>query len=61
MFALNSGMVTSAIPWGYAADTWGRRKPLVCGLLMDTLCLLASAMSQNVWQLMLFKYLGGVA
>lgn len=53
------GMITSAIPWGYAADILGRRKLLIVGFSLDSLCMLASAMSQNVWQLMLFKYLGG--
>lgn len=53
------GMITSAIPWGYAADILGRRKLLIVGFFLDSMCMLASAMSQNVWQLMLFKYLGG--
>lgn len=53
------GMITSAIPWGYAADILGRRKLLIVGFSLDSVCMVASAMSQNVWQLMLFKYLGG--
>lgn len=52
-------MITSAIPWGYMADILGRRKLLIYGLFLDSLCMIASAMSQNAWQLMLFKYLGG--
>lgn len=54
-----AGMISSAIFWGYVADTKGRRKLLIFGYLADTVCVLGGALSQNVVQLMIFKYLGG--
>lgn len=54
-----AGMISSAIFWGYLADTKGRRKLLIFGYLADTVCVLGGALSQNVVQLMIFKYLGG--
>ncbi|KAH8386508.1 hypothetical protein KR093_000904, partial [Drosophila rubida] len=54
-----AGMISSAIFWGYLADTKGRRKLLIFGYLADTICVLGGALSQNVVQLMVFKYLGG--
>ncbi|XP_017872285.1 PREDICTED: synaptic vesicle glycoprotein 2B [Drosophila arizonae] len=54
-----AGMISSAILWGYVADTKGRKKLLVYGYLADTICVLGGAISQDVVQLMIFKYLGG--
>ncbi|XP_060663971.1 uncharacterized protein LOC132796726 [Drosophila nasuta] len=54
-----AGMISSAVFWGYLADTKGRRKLLIYGYLADTICVLGGALSQNVVQLMVFKYLGG--
>ncbi|KAH8305510.1 hypothetical protein KR044_002231, partial [Drosophila immigrans] len=54
-----AGMISSAVFWGYLADTKGRRKLLIFGYLADTICVLGGALSQNVVQLMVFKYLGG--
>lgn len=54
-----AGMISSAIFWGYLADTKGRRKLLIFGFLADTVCVLGGALSQSVVQLMIFKYLGG--
>lgn len=54
-----AGMITSAIFWGYIADTMGRRKVLIYGYLADSICVLGGALSQDVVQLMIFKFLGG--
>ncbi|KAM8721416.1 hypothetical protein ACLKA7_007311 [Drosophila subpalustris] len=54
-----AGMISSAIFWGYIADTMGRRKVLIFGYLADSICVLGGALSQNVVQLMIFKFLGG--
>ncbi|CAD7093693.1 unnamed protein product [Hermetia illucens] len=56
-----AGMITSAILWGYLADTMGRRKLLIIGYLLDALCVLLSSLSPNRLYLMIFKYLGGFA
>ncbi|KAH8413996.1 hypothetical protein KR222_000696, partial [Zaprionus bogoriensis] len=55
-----AGMIISAIPWGYLADTKGRRKVLVCGYLLTSICVVGSALSQNFIMLVTFKFLGGL-
>ncbi|KAM7346573.1 uncharacterized protein ACRADG_006449 [Cochliomyia hominivorax] len=55
-----SGMIISAIGWGYLSDKKGRKKLLVFGYLMDVICVLCGAMSQNVIQLMVSKFFGGL-
>lgn len=52
-------MIASAIFWGYLADTEGRRKILIYGYAFDFICVIGCAFSQNVWILMIFKFLGG--
>ncbi|XP_017030530.1 synaptic vesicle glycoprotein 2B [Drosophila kikkawai] len=54
-----AGMISSAVMWGYLADTKGRRNLLILGYAADTFCVLGGAFSQNRIQLMVFKYLGG--
>ena len=54
-----AGMITSALIWGYLADTQGRKKVLVCGFLADAVCVVGSALSQNFQMLVVFKFLGG--
>lgn len=53
-------MIFSAIGWGYLSDKKGRKKLLVFGYLMDVICVLCGAMSQNVIQLMVSKFFGGL-
>ncbi|XP_036344025.1 synaptic vesicle glycoprotein 2B-like [Rhagoletis pomonella] len=53
------GMISSAIVWGYFADTKGRKKLLVFGYLSNIISVLGGACSQNVIQLMVFKYISG--
>ncbi|KAH8381387.1 hypothetical protein KR093_003932, partial [Drosophila rubida] len=55
-----AGMIISAIPWGYLADTKGRRKVLVYGYLLTCICVIGSALSQNFLMLVTFKFLGGL-
>ncbi|XP_058976971.1 synaptic vesicle glycoprotein 2B isoform X1 [Musca domestica] len=55
-----SGMIISAIAWGYIADTRGRKSILVWGLLADVVCVLSCAMSQSIIQLMIAKFIGGL-
>ncbi|XP_075156315.1 uncharacterized protein LOC142229627 [Haematobia irritans] len=54
-----SGMIVSAIGWGYLADNKGRKNLLICGYLLEGLCVLIASMSQNVIQLMVAKFFGG--
>ncbi|XP_062124945.1 synaptic vesicle glycoprotein 2C-like isoform X2 [Drosophila sulfurigaster albostrigata] len=55
-----AGMIISAIPWGYLSDTKGRRKVLVYGYLLTSICVFGSALSQNFIMLVTFKFLGGL-
>ncbi|XP_034098230.2 probable metabolite transport protein CsbC isoform X2 [Drosophila albomicans] len=55
-----AGMIISAIPWGYLADTKGRRKVLVYGYLLTCICVLGSALSQSFIMLATFKIFGGL-
>ncbi|XP_053964320.1 synaptic vesicle glycoprotein 2B-like isoform X2 [Anastrepha ludens] len=57
--ATYAGMITSAIIWGYLADTLGRRKVLIFGYLADTICVFSSSLTQNFQMLVAFKFLGG--
>jgi len=52
-------MICSAVFWGCIADVKGRKKCLLLAYFLDALCMIGSAASQNVLQLMIFKYLGG--
>ncbi|XP_034485627.1 synaptic vesicle glycoprotein 2B isoform X2 [Drosophila innubila] len=54
-----AGMIISAIPWGFVADTMGRRLVLISGGWIDGICVLCAAMSQNSSQLMAFKFFDG--
>ncbi|XP_014097018.3 synaptic vesicle glycoprotein 2B isoform X1 [Bactrocera oleae] len=54
-----AGMIISAMPWGYLADTTGRKHVLMCGLLIGSLMDLACACSQTAIQLIVFKFLAG--
>lgn len=60
IFIVISGMIISAIAWGYIADTRGRKSILVWGLLADVVCVLSCAMSQSIIQLMIAKFIGGL-
>ncbi|XP_058982468.1 synaptic vesicle glycoprotein 2B-like [Musca domestica] len=55
-----AGMISSAIVWGYLADTQGRKKILAFGLLADAVCVFCSSLSQNFGMLVTFKFLGGL-
>ncbi|XP_032596478.1 synaptic vesicle glycoprotein 2C [Drosophila grimshawi] len=55
-----AGMIISAFPWGFVADTMGRRIVLIVGGLSDGVCVMCAALSQNSTQLMIFKFFNGV-
>uniref|UniRef100_A0A1B0AZD5 Major facilitator superfamily (MFS) profile domain-containing protein n=1 Tax=Glossina palpalis gambiensis TaxID=67801 RepID=A0A1B0AZD5_9MUSC len=56
-----AGMITSTIPWGFAADTIGRKKVLIAGLLSNAVFVVCCGFSQNVKQLLAFKFFDGLA
>ncbi|XP_068153587.1 putative transporter SVOPL [Drosophila tropicalis] len=58
--ATYAGMIFSAIPWGFIADTMGRRVVLICGGWLDGFFVLCAAFSQDFWQLMVFKFIDGL-
>ncbi|XP_017845786.1 synaptic vesicle glycoprotein 2B-like isoform X2 [Drosophila busckii] len=61
LFAITyAGMILSAVPWGFMADTMGRRVVLISGGWLDSICVLCAASSQNTTQLMVFKFFDGL-
>nr|XP_014100740.1 synaptic vesicle glycoprotein 2B [Bactrocera oleae] len=54
-----AGMISSAVMWGYLADTKGRKNLLIIGYLSNLIPGLGAVSSQNVIQLMVFKYIAG--
>ncbi|XP_011203932.1 synaptic vesicle glycoprotein 2B isoform X2 [Bactrocera dorsalis] len=54
-----AGMIISAVPWGYLADTTGRKHVLMYGLLIGSLMDMGCACSQTAIQLIVFKFLAG--
>ncbi|XP_017083587.2 synaptic vesicle glycoprotein 2A [Drosophila eugracilis] len=53
------GMIISAIPWGFIADTVGRRPVLISGGWLDGFFVLCASLSQDTAQLMAFKFFDG--
>ncbi|EDV41573.1 uncharacterized protein Dana_GF17440, isoform A [Drosophila ananassae] len=54
------GMILSAVPWGFMADTFGRRPVLISGGWLDGIFILCAALSQDTLQLMIFKFFDGL-
>uniref|UniRef100_A0A8D8GS52 Synaptic vesicle glycoprotein 2B n=1 Tax=Culex pipiens TaxID=7175 RepID=A0A8D8GS52_CULPI len=53
------GMITSAFLWGFLSDTYGRKRLLVYGFLLDATFNVLCATSQSVVAIMIFKFMGG--
>nr|XP_017104209.2 synaptic vesicle glycoprotein 2A isoform X3 [Drosophila bipectinata] len=58
--ATYGGMILSAVPWGFMADTFGRRPVLISGGWLDGIFILCAALSQSTLHLMIFKFLDGL-
>ena len=56
-----SGMIGSAFLWGYLSDTYGRRKLLIIGFILDSLCSMAVSLGKNFWSILILKFLSGFA
>uniref|UniRef100_A0A182N761 Major facilitator superfamily (MFS) profile domain-containing protein n=1 Tax=Anopheles dirus TaxID=7168 RepID=A0A182N761_9DIPT len=54
-----TGMITSAFLWGFLSDTYGRKRLLVVGFLLDSTFNVLCALSQNLVAIMVFKFMGG--
>ncbi|XP_037826054.1 synaptic vesicle glycoprotein 2B-like isoform X2 [Lucilia sericata] len=54
-----NAMCFAAIPWGYIADTMGRKMVLVYALLLDGVIVICTGISQTVNQLLIFKFFDG--
>jgi len=52
-------MIISAVPWGFIADTIGRRPVLISGGWLDGFFVLCASFSQDTAQLMAFKFFDG--
>lgn len=58
MFML--GQVVSSRKWGRLSDLYGRRFPLVSGLLASGIMMLLFGLSTNVWQCAVYRFLHGL-
>lgn len=54
------GQVISAKLWGWLSDQYGRRFPLISGMLMSGLMMLFFGLSSNVWMCAFFRFLHGL-
>ncbi|KAK9758799.1 Major Facilitator Superfamily [Popillia japonica] len=54
------GMITSALLWGFLADTLGRKEILVTGYLIDALCVIIAGLSQSYEMLVTAKFFTGL-
>ncbi|XP_053680500.1 putative metabolite transport protein YwtG [Anopheles nili] len=54
-----TGMISSAFLWGFLSDTYGRKRLLVVGFLLDSTFNVLCALSQNMVAIMVFKFMGG--
>lgn len=54
------GQVVSAKAWGRISDVYGRRLPLIFGLLTSGLMMLCFGLSTSVWQCAIFRFLQGI-
>ena len=59
IFFFTKGSVVSALAWGFVADTYGRKKVLIIGLLLGGVLTFISSVSQTAKELMVFKFFGG--
>ncbi|KAI4457405.1 synaptic vesicle glycoprotein 2 [Holotrichia oblita] len=54
------GMISSALAWGFLADTLGRKKILVTGYLVDAIFVIIAGLSQTYGMLLLAKFFTGL-
>ncbi|KAI4457404.1 synaptic vesicle glycoprotein 2 [Holotrichia oblita] len=54
------GMITSALLWGFLADTLGRKKILIAGYLIDAVCVIIAGLSQSYEMLVTAKFFTGL-
>lgn len=55
------GMCLALIPLGMLADSWGRKGTLLTGLLLLTIASLGCAAATEIWTLLAFRLLQGLA
>ncbi|KRT78777.1 membrane transporter, partial [Oryctes borbonicus] len=54
------GMITSALGWGFLADTLGRKKILVSGFTIDAICVIIAGLAQSYEMLSTAKFFTGL-
>lgn len=54
-----AGMIGSAFLWGYLSDTYGRKRLLTIGFVLDSICSMAVGLSNHFWSILIFKFLSG--
>nr|CAD7434443.1 unnamed protein product [Timema monikensis] len=55
------GIICSSHFWGYLADTRGRKKIIITGMVMDSLITIMSSFSHVYWIFVVFKFFNGFA
>lgn len=53
-------MISSALGWGFLADTLGRKKILVIGYLVDAIFVIIAGLSQTYGMLLSAKFFTGM-
>ena len=54
-------MMSSALIWGFLADTFGRKKLLVVGYALHAVCVIVLGLSQSYEMLLVLKFITGLA
>lgn len=54
-----SGMITSALGWGFLADTLGRKQILIAGYLTDAIFVTLAGLAQTYEMLLIAKFFTG--
>nr|CAD7205214.1 unnamed protein product [Timema douglasi] len=55
------GIICSSHFWGYLADTRGRKKIIITGMVMDSFITIISSFSHAYWIFVVFKFFNGFA
>nr|CAD7574863.1 unnamed protein product [Timema californicum] len=60
-YATEAGIICSSHFWGYLADTRGRKKIIITGMVMDSFITIISSFSHAYWIFVVFKFFNGFA
>lgn len=58
--SITSGIILTSHTWGILGDSYGRRKALITASLSAFITSILSSLANNLWQLILFRFLNGL-